>query len=258
MLYFNNNKAAYHIGVEKGAVGKYVILTGDPKRCEHIASFFDNPILVGDSREFTTYSGTINGELVSVSSTGIGGPSAAISITELVEAGGRVFIRVGTCGGMSLRVTPGDLVVATASIRRDGTSREYAPIEYPAIADFDVSSRIIDVLKKEKIKYHQGVVESKDSFYGQLSPDVMPIKDELKEKWDAYLKLGNCKASEMETATLFIVGAFLNVKVGAILLAIHNQERQEAGVENNPTFDMDAAFKVAIETIKGMINDKFL
>lgn len=258
MLYFNKNKEAYHIGVKNGDVGKYVILTGDPKRCENIAKNFSNSKKVGDSREFITYTGEIDGEKVSVSSTGIGGPSAAISITELVEAGGRVFIRVGTCGGMSLRVAPGDLIIPTGSIRKEGTTKEYAPIEYPAVPDFDVTRRLIEYTEKNKIKSHYGVVESKDSFYGQLNPDVMPISKELNDSWNAYLKLGNCKASEMETAALFIVGAFLKVKVGAVLLAIHNQERADAGINDNPDFDIEKAVKVAVSTIKEMIKDKFI
>ena len=129
----------YHIQVAPGEVGRYVILPGDPKRCEKIAQYFDNPVLIADNREYVTYTGTLDGVKVSVTSTGIGGPSAAIAMEELKRCGADTFLRVGTCGGMQLEVKGGDLVIATGAIRAEGTSKEYAPIEYPAVADFDIA-----------------------------------------------------------------------------------------------------------------------
>ena len=123
----------YHIGVGKEDVGKYVILPGDPKRCEKIAKYFDNAKLVGDNREFVTYTGYLDGVKVSVTSTGIGGPSASIAMEELVACGADTFVRIGTCGGMQLDIKGGDVVVATGAIRAEGTTKEYAPIEFPAI-----------------------------------------------------------------------------------------------------------------------------
>ena len=128
----------YHVNLTKGDVGEYVILPGDPGRCEKIAQYFDNPVLVANNREYVTYTGTLNGVKVSVTSTGIGGPSAAIALEELVHCGAHTFIRVGTSGGMQKEVLGGDVVIATGAIRLDGTSKEYAPIEYPAVANFDV------------------------------------------------------------------------------------------------------------------------
>ena len=128
----------YHLQIHDGGVGKYVLLPGDPKRCEKIARYFDEPVLVADSREFVTYNGFLDGVRVSVTSTGIGGPSASIAMEELVKAGADTFIRVGTCGGMDREVKSGDLVIATGAVRAEGTSREYAPIEFPAVADPDI------------------------------------------------------------------------------------------------------------------------
>ena len=136
--YSEGSGKLYHIQVAPGEVGRYVILPGDPKRCEKIARHFDDAKLIADNREFTTYTGTLDGVKVSVTSTGIGGPSAAIAMEELKRCGADTFIRVGTCGGMALDVKGGDLVIATGAIRAEGTSREYAPIEFPAVADFDV------------------------------------------------------------------------------------------------------------------------
>ena len=143
MKYSEDPNRQYHIQVAAGEVGRYVILPGDPKRCRKIAAYFENPQLIADSREFVTYTGTLWGEKVSVTSTGIGGPSASIAMEELVKCGADTFIRVGTCGGIPLDVKSGDLVIANAAIRHEGTSREYAPVEYPAVSDFAVTSALV-------------------------------------------------------------------------------------------------------------------
>ena len=249
---YSTDGTQYHIGLKQGDVGEYVILPGDPKRCAKIAAYFDDAKLVADRREFTTYTGYLNGVKVSVTSTGIGGPSAAIALEELVKVGAKYFIRVGTCGGMDLDVKSGDLVIATGAIRMEGTSKEYAPIEFPAVANYDIVTALINGAKKLNLPYHVGVVECKDSFYGQHSPEKMPVSYELMNKWDAWLKLG-CLASEMESAALFTVASYLRVKVGSIFLVVANQEREKQGLENPVAHDTDMAIKAAIEAIKNLI-----
>ena len=249
---YSTDGTQYHIGLKEGDVGEYVILPGDPKRCAKIAAYFDDAKLVADRREFTTYTGYLNGVKVSVTSTGIGGPSAAIAIEELVKVGAKYFIRVGTCGGMDLDVKSGDLVIATGAIRMEGTSKEYAPIEFPAVANYDIVTALINGAKKLNLPYHVGVVECKDSFYGQHSPEKMPVSYELMNKWEAWLKLG-CLASEMESAALFTVASYLRVKVGSIFLVVANQEREKQGLENPVVHDTDTAIKAAIEGIKNLI-----
>lgn len=249
---YSTDGTQYHIGLKEGDIGEYVILPGDPKRCEKIAKYFDDAKLVADRREFTTYTGYLNGVKVSVTSTGIGGPSAAIALEELVKVGGRKFIRVGTCGGMDLDVKSGDLVIATGAIRMEGTSKEYAPIEFPAVANYDIVTSLINAAKKLNQTYHVGVVECKDSFYGQHSPDIMPVNYELLNKWNAWLRLG-CLASEMESAALFTVASFLRVKVGSIFLVVANQEREKQGLENPVAHDTECAIKTAVEAIRLMI-----
>ena len=196
----------------------------------------------------------MNGVKVSVTSTGIGGPSAAIALEELVRCGAKYFIRVGTCGGMDLDVKSGDLVIATGAIRMEGTTKEYAPIEFPAVADYDITTSLINAAKNLEQNYHVGIVECKDSFYGQHSPEVMPVSYELMNKWNAWLRLG-CKASEMESAALFVVGSFLKVKVGSIFLVVANQERAKAGLENPVVHDTESAIKTAVEAIKLLIKN---
>ena len=252
MKYSVDETKQYHIQVGEGEVGRYVIMPGDPKRCEKIAKYFDNPQFVSDSREYVTYTGYLNGEKVSVTSTGIGGPSAAIAMEELVKVGADTFVRIGTCGGMQLDVKSGDVVIANGAIRMEGTSREYAPIEFPAVPDIYVTNALMDAAKDLQLPYHVGVVQCKDSFYGQHSPEMMPVDYELIPKWNAWKKLG-CLASEMESAALFCVGSARNVRVGSCFLVMANQEREAAGLDNPVIHDTDMAIRVAVEAIKKLI-----
>lgn len=177
MKYSEDASKQYHIQVGKGDVGQYVILPGDPKRCEKIAKYFDDAVLVADSREFVTYTGYLDGVKVSVTSTGIGGPSAAIAMEELAMSGADTFLRIGTCGGMQLDIKSGDVVIANGAIRMEGTSREYAPAEFPAVADVHVTYALMRAAEELKQTYHVGIVQCKDSFYGQHSPERMPVRE---------------------------------------------------------------------------------
>lgn len=250
--YAEGSGKQYHIGVGKGDVGRYVFLPGDPKRCEKIAKYFDQPVKVGDSREFVTYTGYLNGVKVSVTSTGVGGPSASIAMEELVACGADTFIRVGTCGGMDMNIQSGDLVIATGAIRMEGTSKEYAPIEYPAVADLDMVNALVEGAKRVNASYHTGVVECKDAFYGQHRPETLPNGQDLLRKWNAWLGMG-CKASEMESAALFIVAGYLHVRCGTTLLVVANQEREKQGLPNPQVHDTDLAIRSAIEAVKYLI-----
>lgn len=251
-MVYSDNGRAFHIDVAPGEVGKYVLMPGDPKRCAAIAKYFDDPVQIADKREFVTYTGYLDGEKVSVTSTGIGGPSTAIALEELVQCGADTFIRVGTCGGMDLSVKGGDIVVATGSIRMEGTSKEYAPIEFPAVADIRIVNALMNAADKLKQRSHVGVVQCKDSFYGQHSPERMPVSYELLNKWDAWKRLG-CLASEMESAALFVVGSALHVRVGSVFLVMANQEREKEGLSNPVVHDTDMAVRVAVEALRELI-----
>ena len=242
----------YHTQVAKGEVGRYVILPGDPKRCAKIARYFADPVLIADNREYITYTGTIDGVKVSVTSTGIGGPSAAIALEELANCGADTFIRVGTCGGMQEEVLSGDLVIASGAIRRDGTSREYAPIEYPAVSDYGILTALYEAARNLDMRSHIGVVHCKDAFYGQHNPELLPQSGILLQKWDAYLNMG-CLASEMESATLFIVGNYRKVRTGTILLVMANQIRAAKRLPNPIVHDTDSAIRTAIEAVRILI-----
>ena len=250
--YAEGSGKQYHTGIGTGDVGRYVILPGDPKRCEKIAAYFDNAEKVADVREFVTYTGILDGEKVSVTSTGIGGPSASIALAELVRCGADTFIRVGTCGGMQEEIMGGDIVIATGAIRMEGTSKEFAPIEYPAVPNVEVLNALIGAAETLGYRSHAGVVQCKDSFYGQHEPEIMPVAAELTEKWDAWVKLG-CLASEMESAALFIEASFLRVRIGSCFLVVANQERAKKGLPNPQAHDTDSAVRTGVEALRTMI-----
>ena len=242
----------YHLQMKKGDVGRYVLLPGDPGRCEQIASYLDGPHLVAYNREYKTYTGTLLGEKVSVTSTGIGGPSAAIAVEELVKIGADTFIRVGTCGGMNANVIPGSIVVANSAIRAEGTSREYLPIEFPAVADHQVTCALEAAAKSLNLPCKVGVVQCKDSFYGQHEPEAQPISDDLLRRWSAWIR-GGCLASEMESAALFVLGSCRGVRTGTVLLVCANKDREKLGYSDPSFHDTAPAIQTAIEAIRRLI-----
>ncbi len=242
----------FHIRCKAEDIGRYCFLPGDPGRCEAIARYFDNPVHIGCNREFNIYTGYLLGEKVSVCSTGIGGPSAAIAMEELVSIGADTFIRVGTCGGIDLNVLPGDIVVATGAVRFEHTSLEYAPIEFPAVADHDICSYLKNAGTELGYRIHTGIVQCKDSFYGQHAPEKSPVSDMLFQKWESWKRLG-VKASEMESAALFVVASALGVRCGSCFHVVWNQEREKAGLMMPMTENTDGAIRVGIEAMKRII-----
>lgn len=249
----------YHIKLKQGDVGKYAILCGDPDRVEVIARHLDNPVFVSRNREYTIYNGYLDDNLITVASTGIGGPSAAICVEELIKCGAELFIRVGTSGGIKSDVVGGDIVIATAAVRDDGTSREYLHESYPAVADY----KIVRALADEAAElcdgtlgnnYHVGVVQSKDSFYGETNPETMAISEYLIDRWNSYVRLG-CLTSEMECAAIFAVAQTRGVQAGAVLLSIWNVE--DLKVNPNPVINMDVtrAIKCAVGATRRIIRN---
>lgn len=245
---------SYHIGFAAGHGARYALLPGDPGRVEKIAGFLENPRPLAVNREYTTYIGELLGEKVIVMSTGMGGPSAAIGVEELYRTGVDTFIRIGTCGGMQTEIESGDLVIPTGSVRMEGTTKEYVPIEFPAVPDLTVTNAIVKAAENSGQKYHLGVVQSKDSFYGQHDPERMPAGYELINKWNAWKKAG-CLASEMESAALFVVSCVLRCRAGAVFLCVWNQEREKAGLSNNQNFDTSSAISTAVNALKILIEN---
>lgn len=251
MMNFNEERM-YHIGLTPSQGASCAIITGDPGRVESIARLMDEPCFVAQNREYTTWAGMLGGQRVLVTSHGIGGPSTAICIEELYRCGVRNMIRVGTCGGMARQVMGGDLVVATGAIRAEGTSREYLPVEFPAVADLTVTNALVQAGQALGCTVHAGVVQCKDSFYGQHDPDASPVSYQLNNQWQAWLK-GGCLASEMESATLYIVAASLGVCAGCVLNVVWNQEREKAGLSNPRGENTENAAKTAINAVKALL-----
>ncbi len=252
-----DSERMYHIDLTKQDIegAKFAIVPGDPDRVEKIARYLDNPRHLRQKREYNSYIGTLSGQTILVTSTGIGGPSAAIAIEELAMLGVENFIRVGTCGGMQQSVVPGDLVIANASIRMDGTSKEYLPIEFPAVSNFELTSALMSAAKELEYRYHIGVVHCKDSFYGQHSPDRMPMSTELLNRWDTWIA-GGALASEMETSTLYTVAQTLRLRASTVLCCIWNQQRRDAGIDDPDILNTEKAIEVAIEAIKSLMNTR--
>lgn len=242
----------FHIKTKQGEIGKYVLLPGSPERAKSISKYFDNPKKVMQNREFVTYTGKINNVRASVCSTGIGGPSASIAMEELCNCGADTFIRVGTCGGINLNVEPGDIIIAQSAVRFEHTSYEYAPKEFPATADFNVTNALFNAAQKLDYKNHVGIVHCKDAFYSQQYRFDKPVAPELKAKWNAWKQLG-VLCSEMESAALFTVANFRNARCGTVLECLRNQEREEINLESGIAEESDRAIQVAIEAVKQII-----
>lgn len=252
----NENGLEFHLHIKEGEVGRYVLLPGDPARCEKIARNFDNPHFVAQNREYVTWSGTLLDEKVSVVSTGIGCPSTAIAVEELFEVGADTLIRVGSSGSMQPYIHSGDVVVVTAAIRDEGTTSHYLPMEFPAVADIDVVNALRMGAAELGVKYHTGICQSKDSFYGEVERTRMPMAQHLADRWNAWIA-GGTACSEMESAALFIISSIHHKRAGGVMLVINESGLAEAAAEDITThmaeFDADRVIKVAIEGLKLLI-----
>jgi len=233
----------HHIALRHGDVGRYVLLPGDPGRCERIARRFDDARLVARNREYETWTGTLTGVLVSVTSTGIGCPSAAIAVEELLQCGADTFIRVGTAG----------LAIVTAAIRDEGTTSHYLPMAFPAIADLDVVLALREAARRTGARAREGVSQSKDSFYGEIEHERMPLHERLAERWQAFIA-GGAICSEMEAAAIFIIASIHRVRAGGIMACVGNPDMTEAQVAHSmKAFDLDEVINTAVEGLRVLI-----
>lgn len=243
----------YHIKLKRGDVGRYVLLPGDPGRCETIAAFLDHPQFIAQNREFTTYTGTLLDEKVSVVSTGIGCPSTAIAVEELIKIGADTFIRVGTSGGIQPNVKTGDIAIVTAAIRDEGTTPQYLPIEFPAVADIDVILALREAAKKLELPYYLGIAQSKDSFFGEVEAERMPIADRLQNRWKSWVE-GGAICSEMESAAIFIIASIHRKRAGGVMMMVGAGEGLPKTDAEKELFHSDRAIRTAIEGVKILIN----
>ena len=245
-------KKMMHIALEKGDVGRYVFLPGSPERTEKIAAYFDHPKEIAYNREYRTFVGELDGEKVAVTSTGIGGPSAAIAVEELFQCGADTMLRVGTCASTSPRVSRGDVIIPNGAVRMEGVSLHYLPVEFPAVPDFQMFKAIEAAAQKLQYPYNVGVTITKASFYTQTAPETKPVGPELMYRWDAYEK-GGATSTSMECSVLFTVGASLGIRTACVMASATNHKNCENPGRNADLDIEDRAIRTAIETMRIMI-----
>ncbi|HXZ98868.1 MAG TPA: nucleoside phosphorylase [Candidatus Binatia bacterium] len=242
----------YHLQAEPGDVGAYVLLPGDPARCRRIAERLEGPRQVAANREFTTFSGSLDGVPVSVTSTGIGGPSTAIAVEELVKLGASTLVRVGTCGSLGARLEAGDVVIVQAAARGEGTTSHYAPTGFPAVADLDVTLALREAARAAGFRHRVGVVLTNDAFYAEMEPESFPMEAEIRERWRAWARAG-CLAAEMESATLLTVAAVRGVRAGAVLAVIDEASAGLLGLPDAGGLPIDPAIDTAVAGLRRLI-----
>lgn len=241
----NPDGRQHHILLNPGDVGRYVLLPGDPGRCELIASFFEDAHFVASNREYVTYTGTLLGEKVSVTSTGIGCPSTAIAIEELIDVGADTFVRVGTSGAMQPGIHTGDVAIVTAAIRDEGTGLHYLPVDFPAVANTDVVLALRQGARRAGIPHHLGISQSKDSFYGEIEPGRMPVAEQLEARWKAWI-MGGAICSEMEASVIFLISSIHRKRAGGVMLMAAEEQDMDL-------FDIKRAIRTAVEGLKVLI-----
>ncbi len=247
----SEEKQQMHIHLSKENTAKYAFTPGSPERVKRIAEHLDNPKFIAQHREFTTYEGYLEGEKVLICSTGIGGPSAAIAMEELVKIGVDTFIRIGTCASTSTKVSKGDVVIPNGIVRMEGTGTHYLPIEFPAVPTYELVKHLESASYTKGFTPKIGVNITKDSFYTQTEPETKPVGYDLINRWNAYLK-GGAESTSMESATLFTVAASLGVRVATVLVSA-----TDVGTTNRTSgypIDVEGrAIEVGVEGMRNVI-----
>lgn len=205
------------LGIRADQIGKYILLPGDPGRVPFLAGFFDDPYRVAENWTHLTYTGTLDGVAVSVVSTGMGCPAMAATLEELIGLGAHTFIRVGTSGMLQKKSDPNHLVITWGAARDEKTSFQYQPPSFPAVADVEVTTALMDAAQELKIGYEVGVSQSKDAFYGEHDPKGMIASRELLMKQTAFRRSGML-CSEMEASALFVISSVRSVRAGGIMI----------------------------------------
>lgn len=195
-----------HIRCTEEDAALYAILPGDPQRVDRIKEYLTDAKDIAFNREHKSVSGYYKGVKVMAVSTGMGGPSTAIAIEELAHIGVKAMIRIGSCGALREGIRLGDLVIVNGAVRDDGASKSYVDSIFPAIPDTELLFDVIEAAKEQGFPYHVGIGRSHDALYAEA-------KGDLNELWGSRGVLG----SDMETATLFVVGGLRGVKTASIL-----------------------------------------
>jgi uridine phosphorylase len=240
----------YHVGLAPGEVGGYVLMPGDPFRTALIAQYLEGAEEKAFSREYRTFTGTVAGVPVSTCSSGIGGPSAAIAVEELSELGAHTFLRVGTCGAAQPGIKLGELVIATGSVRSEGTPNGYVPVEFPAVASIDIVAACREAAAAAGAGAHLGIIRSVDALYSDLIPASMPRREDLEHELEVWARAG-VVANDMESATILVVSAVRKLRAGVILLVV--DELGAGEIHHLHPSHMDRMLRVAVDAIRRLI-----
>ena len=244
----------FHLGLTADRLGgaSLAIVPGDPARVERIAELLDSPTPLASTREFTSWIGYADGAAIVVCSTGIGGPSTSIAIEELAQLGVRTFLRVGTTGAIQPDISPGDVIVTTGAVRLDGASHHFAPPEYPAVADFECTSALVDASRALGIEPWLGITASSDTFYpGQERYDTYSgrVTREFEGSFEHWRSLGVLNY-EMESATLFTMCAAQGLGAGCVAGVLVNRNDEEIPDEEAAHAVEAASLAVGVEAAR--------
>lgn len=249
------DREQYHLEVKEGDVAKSVLIPGDPQRVERISSLWDSTREVAMHRQFVTHTGKYKGADISACSTGIGGPGTAIVIEELANVGADTFLRVGSCATLKEDIEIGDIIISTAAVRLDGTSKQYVRPEYPASASYEVVLAFVEAAETLGLTYHLGISASTDSFYlGQSRPGFGGYTQSMSETLIEDLTRANVANFEMEAATLFTLGNIFGFRTGAVCAVYANRVRDEFEVKGE--LDVIKCGNEAVKILADMDKEK--
>ncbi|MCP1439144.1 uridine phosphorylase [Erwinia persicina] len=247
----------FHLGLTKADLqgATLAIVPGDPERVKKIAALMDNPVHLASHREFTTWRADIDGKAVIVCSTGIGGPSTSIAVEELAQLGIRTFLRVGTTGAIQPDISVGDVLVTTGSVRLDGASLHFAPLEFPAVADFTCTTALVEAAKALGATTHIGVTASSDTFYpGQERYDTFSgrVVSRFQNSMKEWQQMGVLNY-EMESATLLTMCASQGLRAGMVAGVIVNRTQQEIPDAETMKKTESDAVRIVVEAARRLI-----
>ena len=246
-------KKMMHIGLYKGDIGEYVLLPGSPERAERLSHMLEDATEVAYNREYRTYTGKLDGIAVSVTSTGMGGPSTAIAVEELRECGAHTIIRVGTCESLSNSVHVGQVVLPNGAVRMEGVANHYSPPEFPAVPDMEVLAALEAAAREVNAVFHIGIAVTKAVFSSQYAAQERPICHSLKERWYAYRSAG-ALCAEMGCAPMFTAAGSLQMRAAAVLgVAFENDRYSDDAADWNEDCE-EIACRVAVEAVRKLIN----
>lgn len=246
----------YHIECDKGDVAPYVLLPGDPHRVPMVAALWDEAHKVAENRELVTYTGTYKGMPISCTSTGMGCPSTAIAVEELARCGATTFLRMGTSAAIADYVHPGDITIFDSACRFDGTTKQYVPVEYPAVADHEIVEAAIQTVRRMGLPYHVGTSRCVDALYAMRPDPATSFNHYHQSNWDAFLPdlaKANVIAGDMESSAVLVLSRLFGLRGGALCVCVasltDNGGRLDMGSIQYHGDKIDLLNRTAVETL---------